>query len=92
MSKIFVTVEEAISRYLWNETSQPANINDEKYIRLAKDQQGKPVLGDPIYIDATEYMTDGGGRFLSAGQFNVFKKYFSGEGNFQNNQTNIHNK
>ena len=73
--KDLVTVEQILARYLWNQDNAPSTAEkiDDKWIRNSED------LGDPIIIDANEYMQQGGGRFVSAYEFKMFREFFSKE-------------
>ena len=73
--KDLVTVEQILARYLWNQDNAPSTAEkiDDKWIRNSED------LGDPIIIDANEYMQQGGGRFVSAYDFKMFSDFFSKE-------------
>ncbi|WLT01800.1 calcium-binding protein [Snodgrassella alvi] len=68
-----VRVDEILARYLWNQETapSPSELVDDKWIRKAS------AKGDALMIDAQEYMTYGGGRFVSAADFEFFKDFFS---------------
>ena len=68
-----VRVDEILARYLWNQETapSPSELVDDKWIRDAS------AKGDALMIDAQEYMTYGGGRFVSAADFEFFKDFFS---------------
>ncbi|AHN28798.1 Alkaline phosphatase [Snodgrassella alvi wkB2] len=70
-----VRVDEILARYLWNQETapSPSELVDDKWIRDASAE------GDALMIDAQEYMTHGGGRFVSAANFEFFKNFFSSE-------------
>ena len=70
-----VRVDEILARYLWNQETapSPSELVDDKWIRNAS------AKGDALMIDAQEYMTHGGGRFVSAANFEFFKNFFSSE-------------
>lgn len=70
-----VRVDEILARYLWNQETapSPSELVDDKWIRYASAE------GDALMIDAQEYMTHGGGRFVSAADFEFFKDFFSSE-------------
>ncbi|MCO6517688.1 MULTISPECIES: hypothetical protein [Snodgrassella] len=63
--KELVSVDEILARYLWNQKTAPlpSELVDDKWIRDASAE------GDALMIDAQEYMTHGGGRFVSAANF-----------------------
>jgi hypothetical protein len=63
--KDLVSVDEILARYLWNQKTAPSasELVDDKWIRDAG------AKGDALTIDANEYMTHGGGRFVSAVDF-----------------------
>ncbi|MCO6525156.1 hypothetical protein [Snodgrassella sp.] len=63
--KYLVSVDEILARYLWNQESvpSPSELVDDKWIRDANAE------GDALIINAQEYMTHGGGRFVSAADF-----------------------
>ena len=71
--KDLVSVDEILARYLWNQETapSPSELVDDKWIRDAS------AKGDALMIDAQEYMTHGGGRFVSAADFELFKNFFS---------------
>ena len=73
--KDLVSVDEILARYLWNQETapSPSELVDDKWIRYASAE------GDALMIDAQEYMTHGGGRFVSAADFEFFKDFFSSE-------------
>jgi Ca2+-binding RTX toxin-like protein len=73
--KDLVSVDEILARYLWNQKTapSPSELVDDKWIRNAGAE------GDALMIDAQEYMTHGGGRFISAADFGMFKKFFNSE-------------
>ncbi|WP_232617308.1 calcium-binding protein, partial [Snodgrassella alvi] len=73
--KDLVSVDEILARYLWNQETapSPSELVDDKWIRDAS------AKGDALIIDANEYMTHGGGRFISAADFGMFKKFFNSE-------------
>lgn len=91
--KDLISIERILSRYLWNQDEAPYGLEliDDKWIRKAKLSNSREVilengekktiydecLGDPIYIDAQEYMTHGAGRFVSAADFGFFEKFFA---------------
>jgi hypothetical protein len=63
--KELVSVDEILTRYLWNQKTvpSPSELVDDKWIRDTN------AVGDGLMIDAQEYMTHGGGRFVSAADF-----------------------
>ena len=63
--KDLVSVDEILARYLWNQESapSPSELFNDKWIRDANAE------GDTLIINAQEYMTHGGGRFVSAADF-----------------------
>ncbi|MCO6525160.1 hypothetical protein [Snodgrassella sp.] len=63
--KDLVSVDEILARYLWNQKTAPlpSELVDDKWVRDAS------VDGDALKIDVQEYMTHGGGRFVSAVNF-----------------------
>ena len=73
--KDLVSEDEILARYLWNQQTapSPSELVDDKWIRYAS------AKGDALMIDAQEYMTHGGGRFVSAADFEFFKDFFSSE-------------
>ena len=73
--KDLVSVDEILARYLWNQETapSPSELVDDKWIRDAS------AKGDALMIDAQEYMKHGGGRFVSAADFELFKNFFSSE-------------
>ncbi|WP_370386138.1 hypothetical protein ABW387_17165 [Snodgrassella alvi] len=73
--KDLVSVDEILARYLWNQEKapSPSELVNDKWIRDASAE------GDALMIDAQEYMTHGGGRFVSAADFKFFKDFFSSE-------------
>ncbi|PIT23337.1 hypothetical protein BGI36_01895 [Snodgrassella communis] len=73
--KDLVSVDEILARYLWNQKTapSPSELADDKWIRDAN------AVGDALIINAQEYMTHGGGRFVSAADFELFKNFFSSE-------------
>ncbi|KDN12680.1 iron-regulated protein FrpC [Snodgrassella communis] len=73
--KELVSVDEILARYLWNQKTapSPSELVDDKWIRDASAE------GDALIINAQEYMTHGGGRFVSAVDFKFFRDFFSSE-------------
>jgi Ca2+-binding RTX toxin-like protein len=73
--KELVSVDEILARYLWNQKTapSPSELVDDKWIRDASAE------GDALIINANEYMTHGGGRFVSAVDFKFFRDFFSSE-------------
>jgi Ca2+-binding RTX toxin-like protein len=73
--KDLVSVDEILARYLWNQKTapSPSELVDDKWIRNANAE------GDALIINAQEYMTHGSGRFISAADFGMFKKFFNSE-------------
>ncbi|MCO6517691.1 calcium-binding protein [Snodgrassella sp.] len=71
--KDLVNVDEILARYLWNQESapSPSELFNDKWIRDANAE------GDALIINAQEYMMHGGGRFVSAVDFELFKDFFS---------------
>ncbi|ORF06869.1 hypothetical protein BGI03_00055 [Snodgrassella alvi] len=65
--KGLVSVDEILARYLWNQevAPSPSELVDDKWIR---DTSAK---GNALMIDAQEYMTHGGGRFVSEADFKL---------------------
>ncbi|WMY91383.1 hypothetical protein [Snodgrassella communis] len=65
--KDLVSVDEILTRYLWNQETapSPSELVDDKWIRDAD------AVGDALMIDAQEYMTHGGGRFVSVADLNL---------------------
>ena len=65
--KGLVSVDEILARYLWNQevAPSPSELVDDKWIR---DTSAK---GNALMIDAQEYMTHGGGRFVSAADYEL---------------------
>ncbi|AHN28802.1 Alkaline phosphatase [Snodgrassella alvi wkB2] len=65
--KDLVSVDEILARYLWNQEAapSPSELVDDKWIR---DTGAK---GNALMIDAQEYMTHGGGCFVSAANFKL---------------------
>jgi hypothetical protein len=63
--KELVSVDEILARYLWNQKTapSPSELVDDKWIRDAN------AVGDALMIDAQEYMTHGGGGFVSTADF-----------------------
>ncbi|PIT59493.1 hypothetical protein [Snodgrassella alvi] len=63
--KDLVSVDEILARYLWNQKTvpSPSELVDDKWIRDAN------AVGDALMIDAQEYMTHGGGGFVSTADF-----------------------
>ncbi|WMY91379.1 hypothetical protein [Snodgrassella communis] len=63
--KDLVSVDEILARYLWNQKTapSPSELVNAKWIRNAG------AKGDALMIDVQEYMTHGGGRFVSAVDF-----------------------
>ena len=63
--KDLVSVDEILARYLWNQKTapSPSKLADDKWIR------DENAVGDALKIDVQEYMTHGGGRFVSAVDF-----------------------
>jgi hypothetical protein len=51
------SINEIVSRYLFNSKTPPANLVDDNLIRPAGE------LGDAVDVDAAEFMDTGGGRF-----------------------------
>ena len=73
--KDLVSVDEILARYLWNQETapSPSELVDDKWIRYVSAE------GEALMIDAQEYMTHGGGRFVSAADFKFFRDFFSSE-------------
>ncbi|WP_239362269.1 calcium-binding protein [Snodgrassella communis] len=73
--KDLVSVDEILARYLWNQKTapSPSELVDDKWIRNANAE------GNALIINAQEYMTHGSGRFISAADFGMFKKFFNSE-------------
>ena len=65
--KDLVSVDEILARYLWNQKTapSPSELVDDKWIRDASAE------GDALMIDAQEYMTHDGGRFVSEADFKL---------------------
>ncbi|WP_239350473.1 hypothetical protein [Snodgrassella communis] len=65
--KDLVSVDEILARYLWNQEAAPlpSELVYDKWISNANDK------GDPLIIDANEYMTHGGGRFVTVADLNL---------------------
>ena len=65
--KDLVSVDEILARYLWNQeiAPSPSELGDDKWIQYASAE------GDALMIDAQEYMTHDGGRFVSAANFKL---------------------
>ena len=68
-----VSIDEILSRYLWNQKSRPksSELDTDKWIRYAG------AKGDPLVLDVNEYMKHGPGRFVSAYNFLFFQNFFS---------------
>ena len=65
--KDLVSVDEILAKYLWNQETAPSPSEpvDDKWIRDASAE------GDALMIDVQEYMTHGGGRFVSEADFKL---------------------
>ncbi|PIT23343.1 hypothetical protein BGI36_01925 [Snodgrassella communis] len=65
--KDLVSVDEILARYLWNQKTAPSasELVDDKWIRDAN------AKGDALIINAQEYMTHGGRRFVTAAELNL---------------------
>ena len=64
------TAVEILSRYLYNQDTPPENKADAGLIRDKNDTQSEELKGSPLSVDAVEYMTSGGGRFINISCFN----------------------
>ena len=65
------SIEQVVSRYLFNRDVPPADLTDESIIRL------KGKTGDSIVVDMNEFMTSGGGRFAGVERFNFVRNLFA---------------
>jgi Ca2+-binding RTX toxin-like protein len=65
------TIDQIVSRYLFNSDTPPTNLVDENLIRPAG------TLGDSVHVDAVEFMATGGGRFADIARFNVVLNFLS---------------
>ena len=65
--KDLVSVDEILARYLWNQKTAPSPLElvDDKWIQYANTE------GDALMIEAQEYMTHGGRRFVSEADFKL---------------------
>ncbi|PIT47757.1 hypothetical protein BHC46_05570 [Snodgrassella alvi] len=65
--KELVSVDEILARYLWNQETapSPSELFNAKWIRNAG------AKGNALIINAQEYMTHGGGRFVTAAELNL---------------------
>lgn len=63
------TIEQIVSRYLFNQDTPPANLKDESLIRAEN------ALGDPVLVDMNEFMTTGAGRFAGVERFNFVRNF-----------------
>lgn len=63
------TIEQIVSRYLFNQNSPPADLKDEKLIRPMG------AMGDAVVVNRYEYMTTGGGRFAGIERFNFIRNF-----------------
>ena len=74
------TMFEILSWYLYGQQTKPEDYLDEKYI-------GRPVnndtdkIGSVVYVNATEFMTTGAGRYVDVGNFKAVRKFLAGEYN-----------
>lgn len=66
------TIDQIVSRYLFNQDSPPSNLKDESLIRPAGQ------VGDPVLVDMNEFMTTGGGRFAGVERFNFVRNFLGG--------------
>ena len=66
------TIQEVVSRYLFNQETPPENIKDESLIRP------KNAKGDHIAIEMYEFMTAGGGRFVHVARFAFVLNFLAG--------------
>jgi hypothetical protein len=64
------TLEQIVSRYLFDQDVPPINLKDEALIRDAG------VQGTAIKVDMNDFMTTGGGRFADVARFNFVRKIF----------------
>lgn len=63
------TIEQIVSRYLFNQDAPPANLKDESLIRA------EDAPGDPVFVDMNEFMTTGAGRFAGVERFNFVRNF-----------------
>jgi len=66
------TIEQIVCRFLFN-SDTPPELVDESLIR--------PELaeGDPVWVDALEFMSTGGGRFADVARFNYIRRFLEGD-------------
>ncbi len=67
------TIEQVVSRYLFNQNSPPLDLKDEQLIRL------RDELGTELTVDMDEFMTTGGGRFVGVERFRYVRKFLEGD-------------
>jgi len=70
------TIEQVVSRYLFNQNSPPLDLKDEQLIRL------RDELGTELTVDMDEFMTTGGGRFVGVERFRYVRKFLEGDDAF----------
>ncbi|MBN6150275.1 hypothetical protein JR065_07985 [Xanthomonas sp. AmX2] len=72
MNVTMPTINQIVSRYLFNTDVPPSNLADEALIRSAGQQ------GDQVNVNANEYMTTGAGRFAGVERFNFVRNFLAG--------------
>ncbi len=72
------TIEQVVSRYLFNQDSPPLDLKDENLIR------SKGGKGAALTVDMDEFMTTGGGRFVGVELFRYVRKFLEGDDSFYN--------
>ncbi|WP_277420393.1 calcium-binding protein [Xanthomonas bonasiae] len=72
MNVTMPTINQIVSRYLFNADVPPSNLADEALIRDAGQKGGQ------VDVDANEYMTTGAGRFAGVERFNFVRNFLAG--------------
>lgn len=67
------TAEEIINRYLFDQPTLPSEPLLDKYIRPSD------ALGQPVLVNADEYMKDGAGRYADISSFKFIREFLGGE-------------
>lgn len=71
------TMFEILSWYLYGQKTKPEDYLDEKYIGRAV--YSEEDIGSVVYVNATEFMTTGAGRYVQVGNFLAVRKFLAGE-------------
>ncbi len=73
------TMFEILSWYLYGQRTKPQDFLDEKYVGRPFDPVTK--IGSIVPVNATEFMTQGAGRYVDVGNFLAVRKFLAGDYN-----------